>query len=154
TSLCPGYRHVEDFGPDEEYEEEIEEFYVTLDLSGAEPTLIPSSSAYRLIASTLTLRGLDTPSPFMQLAGTVLRGRHESLLGTELIFTDAKDTQDKTKRHLAFTSATEKRIRFKEVLLHSKEPPAETHEEQGQMQEAETLDRMTGKGAEPSVRKR
>lgn len=49
--LCPGYRHVEQFGPDEEYEDEVEDFYVTLDLGAVEPTLIPSSSTYRLIVS-------------------------------------------------------------------------------------------------------
>ncbi|KAJ3781972.1 hypothetical protein GGU10DRAFT_276506, partial [Lentinula aff. detonsa] len=83
----PGYKHVEEFGPDEEYEDELEEFYVTLDLGAVEPTLIPSSSTYRLI-------GLDTPTPFMQLSGTVLQGRHESLLGTELLFTRAKGMPD------------------------------------------------------------
>ncbi|KAJ3512550.1 hypothetical protein NLJ89_g3452 [Agrocybe chaxingu] len=30
-SLCPGYKHVEAFGPDEQYEEEEEVCYVTLD---------------------------------------------------------------------------------------------------------------------------
>ncbi|KAJ4490495.1 hypothetical protein J3R30DRAFT_91929 [Lentinula aciculospora] len=113
AGLCPGYRHVEEFVPDEEYEDEVEECYVTLDLGAAEPTLIPSSSTYRLI-------GLDTPTPFMQLSGTVLQGRHESLLGTELLFTEAKDAQDRSKRRLSFTSITEQRIRFKEVQLRPK----------------------------------
>jgi hypothetical protein len=48
SSLCPGYKEVEAFGPDEEYEEE-EVTYVTLDLASADPTLIPSSPDYRLI---------------------------------------------------------------------------------------------------------
>ncbi|KAJ3893506.1 hypothetical protein GG344DRAFT_27027, partial [Lentinula edodes] len=115
VGLCPGYRHVEQFGPDEEYEDEVEDFYVTLDLGAVEPTLIPSSSTYRLI-------GLDTPTPFMQLSGTVLQGRHESLLGTELLFVEGKDAQDRSKRHLSFTSTTEQRIRFKEVQLRPKFP--------------------------------
>lgn len=51
VGLCPGYRHVEQFGPDEEYEDEVENFYVTLDLGAVEPTLIPNSSTYRLIVS-------------------------------------------------------------------------------------------------------
>lgn len=50
-SLCPGYRQVESFGPDEEYEDE-EVSYVTLDLgANVEPTLLASSSTYRLIVS-------------------------------------------------------------------------------------------------------
>ena len=55
-ALFPGYKHVEAFGADDEYEskdgvveEEVE--YVTLDLGSVEPTLVPSSSSYRLIVS-------------------------------------------------------------------------------------------------------
>ncbi|KAF5350302.1 hypothetical protein D9757_013193 [Collybiopsis confluens] len=118
NSLCPGYKHVEEFGADDEYEDEdVEEFYVTLDLGSAEPTLIPSSSTYRLV-------GLDTPTPFMQLSGTVLQGKYENLLGTELFFTESKDNQDRTKRHLSYVSATSQRIRFREVLLRPKAPSA------------------------------
>lgn len=46
---------MESFGPDEDYEHlengEIDEevVYVTLDLGQVEPTLVPSSSSYRLI---------------------------------------------------------------------------------------------------------
>jgi hypothetical protein len=49
-SLCPGFRQVEEFGPEEEYEDE-ETFYVTLDLGNIEPTLVPTSTEYRLIVS-------------------------------------------------------------------------------------------------------
>lgn len=49
SSLCPGYRQVESFGPDEEYEDEEEVFYVTLDMGNVEPTLVPSSTSYKLI---------------------------------------------------------------------------------------------------------
>ncbi len=34
-------------------------------------------------------QGLDTPTPFLQLAGMVLKGRHKTLLGTELLFSGA-----------------------------------------------------------------
>jgi len=77
SSLCPGYKHVSAFSPslsspefestlqekfgvdnpssadaktaeeDVDYEEEVE--YVVLDLGNIEPTLVPSSSTYRLI---------------------------------------------------------------------------------------------------------
>ena len=55
ATLLPGYKWVEGFGNDDEYErdengniiEEVE--YVTVDLGVVEPTLVPSSSAYRLI---------------------------------------------------------------------------------------------------------
>jgi general transcription factor 3C polypeptide 6 len=53
NSLCPGYKEVDEFGPDEEYEDE-EVFYVTLDMGNVEPSLVPSSSSYRLIVSLTT----------------------------------------------------------------------------------------------------
>lgn len=52
TSLFNGYRQVDSFGPDEKYSSDDEEFYVTLDLGTVEPTLLPSSSTYRLVVST------------------------------------------------------------------------------------------------------
>ncbi|KAK0187025.1 hypothetical protein F5146DRAFT_935552 [Armillaria mellea] len=79
TLLCPGCHQVTHFGPDDDYEEEEEIFYVTLELGNVEPSLIPSCNSYHLV-------GLDTPTPFLQLAGTVLKGRHETLLSTKLVF--------------------------------------------------------------------
>ncbi|KAI1789340.1 hypothetical protein LXA43DRAFT_586862 [Ganoderma leucocontextum] len=129
-SLFPGYKHVESFGPDCEYEaEEVEVEYVTLDLGTVEPTLVPSSSSYRLI-------GLDTPTPFLQLSGTMLKGEHVSLLGTELLFSEAAaagpssgvstDEQPheraQGKKALVHVANTERRIRFKEVELKPKVP--------------------------------
>ncbi|KAJ7730859.1 hypothetical protein DFH07DRAFT_756035 [Mycena maculata] len=133
SSVCPGYKQVDAFGPDEEYEEE-EVTYVTLDLGNVEPTLIPSSSNYRLI-------GLDTPTPFLQLSGTIFKGRHDSLLGTELIFTDGKDGN---KRSITHVANTEQRVCFKEVQLRAKKvvvPAEPENEEDGRLK----VDRMTGK---------
>jgi len=55
SSLCPGYKQVEAFGPEEEYEDEEEVSYVVLDLGNVEPTLVPTSSTYRLIVSSIFL---------------------------------------------------------------------------------------------------
>lgn len=52
-SLVPGYKQVEEFGPDEEYEEEEEVYYVTLDLGTVQPTLLPNCSTYRLIVRSV-----------------------------------------------------------------------------------------------------
>lgn len=55
--LASGFCHVDAFDSDDNYErneqgEVIEEIsYVTLDLGAVEPTLVPSSSTYRLIVS-------------------------------------------------------------------------------------------------------
>ncbi|KAI0641806.1 hypothetical protein C8Q79DRAFT_989477 [Trametes meyenii] len=115
SALFLGYKHVEAFGPDEEYESEEEVEYVTLDLGTIEPTLVPSSSSYRLI-------GLDSPTPYLQLSGTKLKGQHQSLLGTELLFTEARDDQQHAqgKKPLIHVATTERRIRFKEVELRPK----------------------------------
>lgn len=55
-SFIPGYVHVEQFGPDELYEDDgsevVEEVeYITLDLGSVEPTLVPSTSSFRLVVS-------------------------------------------------------------------------------------------------------
>lgn len=55
--LVPGYKYVEAFGPDEDYassdsedeDNEDDEFYVVLDMTAVDQTLVPSSSSYRLI---------------------------------------------------------------------------------------------------------
>jgi hypothetical protein len=51
-TLFPGFKQVEAFDNDGQYEEE-EVVYVTLDLGSIEPTLVPSMSEYRLIVSVL-----------------------------------------------------------------------------------------------------
>jgi general transcription factor 3C polypeptide 6 len=51
STLIPGFKQVNNFGPDEEYEEDEEVSYCTLDLGNIEPTLIPTSRTYRLIVS-------------------------------------------------------------------------------------------------------
>ncbi|EPS96345.1 hypothetical protein FOMPIDRAFT_1091260, partial [Fomitopsis schrenkii] len=113
-SLVSGYKHVDSFGPDEEYESEEEVEYVTLDLGTVEPALVPSSSSLRLI-------GLDTPTPFLQLSGTVFKGQHQNLLGTELLFTDSKDSDtDRSRKPLVHVGTSERRIRFREVEVKAK----------------------------------
>ncbi|KAK0218898.1 hypothetical protein IW262DRAFT_1063085 [Armillaria fumosa] len=104
-SLCPGYHQVTQFRPDDDYEE-IEIFYITLELGNIEPSLILSCESYHLV-------GLDTPTPFLQLAGTVLKGRHETLLGTELLFSEHEDT-------VSYMESTQQRICFREVHLEGK----------------------------------
>ncbi|TFK28540.1 hypothetical protein FA15DRAFT_700985 [Coprinopsis marcescibilis] len=157
SSLVPGFKQVESFGPDEEYEDEEEVTYVTLDLGNVEPTLVPSASSYYLI-------GLDTPTPFLQLQGTVLKGRHNNLLGTELIFSENKELHKRSMTHLA---NTEQRILFKEVTLEPKPPgsslptmstsapapPATPQTKDATSEQTNTnqqIDRMTGKTAPPT----
>ncbi|KAJ8469759.1 hypothetical protein ONZ45_g16783 [Pleurotus djamor] len=159
-SLVPGFKQVEEFGPDEEYEDEEETTYVTVDLGAVEPTLLPSSAEYRLI-------GLDTPTPFLQLSGTIFKGYHDTLLGTELLFSEDKDATGRPLRHIA---SSEQRVRFKEVQLERKgssedaELPSTKGKRKGkekeqassssfpsylsQIDSSELLDRMTGSAPE------
>ena len=99
-------------------------------------------------------QGLDTPSPFLQLSGTFFKGQHDSLLGTEIMFTEAKgtwtsnhpthvtagicvlfvDDQDRSKKCVAPLATTERRIRFREVQLVPKKPSSDgtaLHTDQG-----------------------
>ncbi|KAG1887231.1 hypothetical protein F4604DRAFT_1720858 [Suillus subluteus] len=159
TTTCPftGYRQVDSFGPDEEYLSDDEEFYVTLDLGTVEPTLLPSSSTYRLV-------GLDTPTPFLQLSGSFFRGRHDTLLGSELLFTEGKNDSERNTRALTHVGVTERRIRFKEVQLRPKahekleEAPAvganSSHNEAQAEDAGHSLGRMIGSVIEPPSRKR
>lgn len=69
SSLVPGYKLVESFGADDEYEttadaNEVEEIvsYVTVDMSGIDPTLIASSSTYRLIVGLVLFCEIHTPT--------------------------------------------------------------------------------------------
>ncbi|KAK0234785.1 hypothetical protein EDD85DRAFT_1025570 [Armillaria nabsnona] len=134
-SLCPGYHQVTQFGPDDGYEEE-EIFYVTLELRNVEPVLIPSCDSYYLV-------GLDTPTPFLQLAGTVLKGRHETLLGMELLF-----SEHSPEDAVSYIESTRQRICFKEVRLEEK-GKAKAKADACQL----VLDRITGKLA-PLPRRR
>ncbi|KAG6913420.1 hypothetical protein DXG01_006956, partial [Tephrocybe rancida] len=110
SSLYAGYKHVSSFGDASEYvsDEEEEVLYVTLDLGSTEPSLVPSSFTYQLI------QGLDTPAPFLRLSGTILKGRHETLLGSEILFTEAPDKRSLTPLMPPTTST---RICFSEVRL-------------------------------------
>ncbi|PBK83385.1 hypothetical protein ARMGADRAFT_1089507 [Armillaria gallica] len=133
-SLYPGYHQVNAFRPDNDYEEEEEIFYVTLELGNVEPALIPNCDSYHLV-------GLDTPTPFLQLAGTILKGWHETLLGTELLFSEHEHA-------VSYMESTQQRICFREVRLEEKgkaKAKADTF--------SPVLDRITGKLA-PLPRRR
>ena len=53
TTLCSGFGHVEEFDPNEEYGSGEEVSDVIFDLGNIEPTLVPSSSTYRLIVTLI-----------------------------------------------------------------------------------------------------
>ena len=89
------------------------------------------------------MQGLDTPTPFLQLSGTIFKGEYDRLLGTELLFTESKgmssriavsvsqthttslDHVDCSRKQfcLVSTGLSEQRILFKEVEVRRKSPP-------------------------------
>jgi hypothetical protein len=82
--LAPGLRHVDAFDSDDIYERDkdgeiIEDIsYVTLDLGPVEPSLVPSSSSYRLIVRR------DSPT-FIALSFLVRVGfRHANPISSAL----------------------------------------------------------------------
>ncbi|RXW22294.1 hypothetical protein EST38_g3553 [Candolleomyces aberdarensis] len=109
------------------------------------------------------LQGLDSPTPFLQLQGTVLKGHHHHLLGTELIFSEDKEHHKRTIQHAA---NSEQRILFKEITLQQKSPPPSPKSREKQLdtvdnldladnppramnvdEDGQRIDRMTGKSA-------
>lgn len=55
--MFPGYKHVREFGPDDEYEDDEEVCYVTLDLGhDVDKALVPNATEYRLAVWILYLR--------------------------------------------------------------------------------------------------
>ncbi|GJJ14265.1 hypothetical protein Clacol_008529 [Clathrus columnatus] len=116
--MFPGYKHVREFGPDDRYEEEEEEVcYVTLDLGpDVDKALLPNSTECRLA-------GLDTETPMLQLAGSFFIGRHQELIGTELLFTDGRDENNPSRRFVVPFGMTEQRIEFKQVDAKRKVNP-------------------------------
>ncbi|KAK0218900.1 hypothetical protein IW262DRAFT_1494898 [Armillaria fumosa] len=134
-SLYSGYHQVTQFGPNADYKEEEELIlYVTLELENVEPALIPSCDSYHLV-------GLDTRMPFLQLAGTVLKGRHE-MLGTEPLFSEYEDA-------VSYMESTRQCICFGEVRLEEK-AKAKAKVNTCQL----VLDRITGKLAPVPRRRR
>ncbi|KAF8323974.1 hypothetical protein DL93DRAFT_2027817, partial [Clavulina sp. PMI_390] len=79
-SLMPGYKLVEEFSRElaDDYEEEVITSYVTLDFGNIDTTPIDNASSYTLI-------GLDTPTPFLQVGPLIFKGEYDDLLGSELL---------------------------------------------------------------------
>jgi len=64
---------------------------------------------------------VDTPTPFPQLSssGTIFKGRHHKLLGTELLFSHVQGDPDPSARHISLLGTTEQRIVFSPVEIRN-----------------------------------
>ncbi|KAG8995625.1 hypothetical protein FRB94_008907 [Tulasnella sp. JGI-2019a] len=138
SSILPGVTQVDRFDEEEdEYEYEYETSYATLDLRNIDQNILLNSSTFKLI-------GLDTPTPYLQLPGMTMRGEHDTLIGSEMIFSDGRgantisykkriitvdldalpfthlDPTDRSRRFVVPLGTTSTRITFKPVELRQK----------------------------------
>ncbi|CEL51523.1 hypothetical protein RSOLAG1IB_00058 [Rhizoctonia solani AG-1 IB] len=72
-----------------------ETHYITLDITGVDPSLLSNCASIRLA-------GLETPTPFLQLGDLVFQGIHAETLGTELVFDDAGGVFTQSERKVLF----------------------------------------------------
>ncbi|KAG8906890.1 hypothetical protein FRC00_012273, partial [Tulasnella sp. 408] len=73
--------------------------------------------------------GLDTPTPYLQLPGITMRGTHDTLIGSELIFADGRDPNNRSRRFVTHLGTTSNRITFEPVQLKPHNPEAFPREE-------------------------
>ncbi|KAG0143444.1 hypothetical protein CROQUDRAFT_26630, partial [Cronartium quercuum f. sp. fusiforme G11] len=104
------WKQVEEFPEDaqDEWEEEVE--YLTLDmgLSSLDRKSLSPEANFQLL-------GLNTPNPFLKIAGQFFMGTHEHLIGTELIMQEGQKTGSKPC-YEPLVSLTA-RVRFRPVTL-------------------------------------
>ncbi|KAG9011503.1 hypothetical protein FRB90_007218, partial [Tulasnella sp. 427] len=118
AGLFPNSVELSEFAPeDDAYEYEYETTYVTLDLGYIDQNLLLNASSCKLI-------GLDTPTPYLQLPGITMRGAQSDLIGSELIFADGRDPENRSRRFVTHVGTTSKRITFEPVKLKPKNPDA------------------------------
>ncbi|PBK83372.1 hypothetical protein ARMGADRAFT_1089495 [Armillaria gallica] len=144
--LPPSHR----FRPDDDYEEEEEIFYVTLELGNVEPALIPSCDSYHLVVSTFSARravvySILGPGYIDVISTAGWDGAQGSArdVGSELLFSAAEHSSE---HGVSFMESTRQRIYFREVRLEEK---AKAKAATCQL----VLDRITGKLA-PLPRRR
>ncbi|KAG2044161.1 hypothetical protein BDR03DRAFT_909846 [Suillus americanus] len=82
-----------------------------VDLGAVESTLLPRTATKQIKAT-----------PFLQLSGSFFSRRHDTVLGSELLFTETKNDSERITRSLRHVGVTVRRIRFKEVPLREKSP--------------------------------
>ncbi|WWC62778.1 uncharacterized protein I303_105375 [Kwoniella dejecticola CBS 10117] len=121
--LGPGWTHVNDFDDingdedEDEYEEESEEIYVTMDLGTTiDNKSLQNESQYQLI-------GLDTPLPFLKLGNQIFQGQVTPLIGDEVILGLVRDSDNPHEPSHPPMYSTNHRLTFQAVIL---EPRART----------------------------
>ncbi|KAK0432585.1 hypothetical protein EV421DRAFT_1910845 [Armillaria borealis] len=150
-SLCPGYHQVTQFGPDDDYEEEEEVFYVTLELGNVEPSLIPSCDSYHLVVSAFSVRRAviysilvpGYPDAISTASWDGAQGSAQDVVGCYILA-----TEHSLEHAVSYMESTRQRICFREVGLEEK-GKAKAKADACQL----VLDRITGKLA-PLPRRR
>ncbi|CAG8526616.1 10738_t:CDS:2 [Paraglomus brasilianum] len=107
--------------PESEYEDEVS--YLILDV-GTELTnemlqSLDHNQGYSLI-------GLDTDTPYLEVAGQQYRGELDDQVGTTLLFTQELDPDSSRCSDLNYICHTSKRINFSRIILEHKKPEEST----------------------------
>ncbi|WVQ73391.1 hypothetical protein IAR50_002962 [Cryptococcus sp. DSM 104548] len=113
--LGRGWTQVASFDElNDEYEEEEEEMYVTLDLGTAvDAKSLQTESGYQLI-------GMDTPTPFLRLGNQIFKGDVTPLIGDEIICGHVRNHEDVHNPSHPPIMSTSNRITFQPITLHPK----------------------------------
>ncbi|CAG8542698.1 6370_t:CDS:2 [Paraglomus occultum] len=107
--------------PESEYEDEVS--YLILDV-GTELTnemlqSLDHNQGYSLI-------GLDTDTPYLEVAGQQYRGEFDDQVGTTLLFAQELDPESSRCSDLSYICHTSKRINFSRIILEHKKPEEST----------------------------
>ncbi|WWC70944.1 uncharacterized protein I206_104896 [Kwoniella pini CBS 10737] len=116
TLLGEGWTHVNDFDnlKENEYEEEEEEIYVTMDLG----TTIDSKSLQN--ESQYQLVGLDTPLTFLKLGNQIFQGQITPLIGDEVILGLIRDSDNPHEPTHPPIYSTNHRLTFRAIAFESR----------------------------------
>ncbi|WWC88659.1 uncharacterized protein L201_003572 [Kwoniella dendrophila CBS 6074] len=113
TLFGDGWTHVNSFEEidEDEYEEEEEEIYVTMDLGTTlDAKALQNESQYQLV-------GLDTPLPFLKVGNQVFQGQSTPLIGDEVILGLIRNSDNPHEPTHPPLYSTNHRLTFRAITL-------------------------------------
>ncbi|WVW84885.1 hypothetical protein I302_106920 [Kwoniella bestiolae CBS 10118] len=129
TILGEGWTHIDNFEEldEDEYEEEEEEIYVTMDLGTTlDSKALQSENQYQLI-------GLDTPLPFLKLGNQIFQGQTTPLIGDEVILGLIRNSDNPHEPTHPPLYSTNHRLTFRAITLEPRsQPQAQAQPNQGE----------------------
>ncbi|KAK6907992.1 hypothetical protein I203_101993 [Kwoniella mangroviensis CBS 8507] len=134
TLLGEGWTHVDNFDEldEDEFEEEEEEIYVTMDLGTTlDAKALQNENQYQLV-------GLDTPLPFLKLGNQIFQGQTTPLIGDEVVLGLIRHSDNPHEPTHPPLYSTNHRLTFRAITLEPRsQPQAQTQDEQTTQAETE-----------------